>query len=159
MPTMLDGSKHTLETGCLPNQSSGHIPTQSTGFMPNQSTGFMPNQFTSCMPTPKENMNTSEDISKNKTSAFKDTEDEEEELLYAPSTDAQCQRVMAYEWEQGKGPLLPKIFRLTNPYPGEPPFMKLRTKPAVLRFHKFKAENDLEAYWFFRSNALPPLHM
>ena len=35
MPTMLDGSKHTLETGCLPNQSSGHIPTQSTGFMPN----------------------------------------------------------------------------------------------------------------------------
>ena len=148
MPTMLDGSKHTLETGCLPNQSSGHIPTQSTGFMPNQSTGFMPNQFTSCMPTPKENVNTSEDISKNKTSAFKDTEDEEEELLYASSTDEQYQRVMAYQWEQGKGPLLPKIFRLTNPYPGEPPFMKLRTKPAVLRFHKFKAENDLEAYWF-----------
>ena len=118
MPTMFHGSKQTLDTGCLQDQSFG--------FMPNQTTGFMPN----------------------KSSALKDTEDEEEELLYASSTDDQYQRVMAYGWEQGKGPLLPKIFRLINPYPGEPPFMKLRTKPAVLRFHKFKAENDLDAYWF-----------
>ena len=26
--------------------------------------------------------------------------------------------------------------------------MKLRKKPAVLRFHKFKAEKDINAYWF-----------
>ena len=88
------------------------------GFMPKQSTGFMPSQ------------------------------EEEEQLAYASSSDEVFQRVMAYGWPLGKGPLLPKMFKLTNPYPGEPPFMKRRTKPAVLRFHKFKVETDPEAYWF-----------
>ena len=46
---------------------------------------------------------------------------------------------------------LPKIFKLEDPYPGEPPFMRLRTKPQVLRFHKKKADKDPEAYWFAES--------
>ena len=51
---------------------------KSSGFMPNQSTGFMLNQA----------------------SAFKDIEDEEEELFYASTGDEQYQRVRAYGWEQ-----------------------------------------------------------
>ena len=82
MSTMLDGSKQTLDTGCLPNQSSGFMQNQSSDFMPNQSSGFMPNKSTSFM--------------LNQASAFKDTEDEEEELLYASTGDEQYQRVMAY---------------------------------------------------------------
>ena len=57
-------------------------------------------------------------------------------------------RVMADGWQEGQGPQLPKVFKLTDPYPGEPPFLKLRTKPAVLRFHKYKMEKDPSAYWF-----------
>ena len=55
---------------------------------------------------------------------------------------------MAVGWQEGQGPRLPNVFKLTDPYPGEPPFLKLRTKPAVLRFHKYKMEKDPSAYWF-----------
>ena len=43
---------------------------------------------------------------------------------------------------------LPRVFKLEDAYPGEPPFMRLRTKPQVLRFHKKKADRDPQAYWF-----------
>ena len=56
--------------------------------------------------------------------------------------------VMSAKFQEGEGPRLPKILKLNNLYPGEPPFMKLRTKPAVLRFHKIKMEKDPGAYWF-----------
>ena len=51
----------------MQNQSSGFMPNQSSGFMPNQTKGFMVNQA----------------------SAFKDTEEEEEEVLYALTGDEQ----------------------------------------------------------------------
>ena len=51
-------------------------------------------------------------------------------------------------FEHGHGPSLPSHFELNDPYPGEPFFMKLRQKPAVLRFHKIKQEKDPEGFWF-----------
>jgi hypothetical protein len=57
-------------------------------------------------------------------------------------------RIMAGPWPKGEGPLLPKVFKLTEVYPGEPPFQRLRTKPTVLRFHKYQATKDAESYWF-----------
>ena len=57
-------------------------------------------------------------------------------------------QIMAFNYKQGQGPNLPNNFQLNNPYPGEPFFMKLRQKPAVLRFHKFKQEKDADAFWF-----------
>ena len=55
---------------------------------------------------------------------------------------------MAVGYEKGRGPKLPQIFKLKSPFPGEPPFMKLRKFPAVLRFHKVKFEKDPDKYWF-----------
>ena len=63
-------------------------------------------------------------------------------------SDQKFKRVMAVGWQEGQGPRLPKVFKLTDPYPGEPPFLRLRNKPAVLRFHKYKMEKDPSAYWF-----------
>ena len=56
--------------------------------------------------------------------------------------------VMRYPLEEGEGEPLPRMFKLLDPYPGEPPYMKLRSKPAVLRFHKYKVERDPDAYWY-----------
>ena len=64
------------------------------------------------------------------------------------NSDNKFNQVMACEWWKGEGPLLPTCFKLNDPYPGEPPYMKLRTKPAVLRFHKYKIKKDPDAYWF-----------
>ena len=44
--------------------------------------------------------------------------------------------------------LLPEYIELDDPYPGEPPIMKKRSFPAVLRFHKFKASVQPDDYWF-----------
>ena len=73
------------------------------------------------------------------------SEDEENEMEFS---DQKFNHVMAFPWEEGKGPLLPQVFKLHDPFPGEPPFMKLRRMPAVLRFHKYKVEKDPDAYWF-----------
>ena len=43
---------------------------------------------------------------------------------------------------------LTKVKDLKDPYPGEPPFMKLRKFPAVLRYHKFNISKDPDSYWF-----------
>ena len=56
--------------------------------------------------------------------------------------------ILKYPLMEGEGEPLPKLFKLKDPFPGEPPYMKMRTKPAVLRFHKFKAERDADAYWY-----------
>ena len=55
---------------------------------------------------------------------------------------------MAVGFEEGRGPKLPQIFKIKEPYPGEPPFMKLRRSPAVLRFHKIKLQQNPDEYWF-----------
>ena len=74
------------------------------------------------------------------------------------NSDRKFLHVMSAKFQEGEGPRLPKIVKLNNPYPGEPPFMKLRTKPAVLRFHKFKIEKDPGAYWFSEAMLYTPHH-
>ena len=56
--------------------------------------------------------------------------------------------VMRFPLKEGQGEPLPKIFKILDPFPGEPPFMKLRTKPAVLRYHKYNASRDPDSYWY-----------
>ena len=73
---------------------------------------------------------------------------ETETFFDEDDSDDKFSRIMASKWKRGTGPYLPKVFKLKDPFPGEPPFMKLRTRPAVLRFHKFKVDKDPEAYWF-----------
>ena len=46
------------------------------------------------------------------------------------------------------GEKLPLIIKLKNPFPGEPPYMKRRKHPAVLRFHKFKIDTHYAEYFF-----------
>ena len=62
--------------------------------------------------------------------------------------DEKFKFVMRYPLDEGEGEPLPRMFKLMDPYPGEPPYMKLRSKPAVLRFHKYKVERDPDAYWY-----------
>ena len=64
------------------------------------------------------------------------------------SCDEKFQHIMCYNWGKGRGPKLPNMFKLKDPYPGEPPFLKLRTQPAVLQIHKYNADKDPESYWF-----------
>ena len=44
--------------------------------------------------------------------------------------------------------LLPDYIAIENPFPGEPHFMRKRSKPAVLRFHKTKKNVDPASYFF-----------
>ena len=48
----------------------------------------------------------------------------------------------------GKPEKLPNFIKLENPYPGEPPYMRKRKKPAVLRFHKIKQSTSPEDHFF-----------
>ena len=43
---------------------------------------------------------------------------------------------------------LPEYIVIDNPFPGEPPFMRKRNKPAVLRFHKPKQSIDAAKYFY-----------
>ena len=43
---------------------------------------------------------------------------------------------------------LPDYIEIDNPYPGEPQFMRKRSKPAVLRFHKLKQDTNPADYFF-----------
>ena len=70
------------------------------------------------------------------------------DLISNTISDEKFKFVMKYPLKEGEGKPLPKVFKLKSPFPGEPPFMKLRTKPSVLRFHKYNAEKDPEAYWY-----------
>ena len=46
------------------------------------------------------------------------------------------------------GRKLKEYIKLKNPFPGEPPYMKKRKSPAVLRFHKFKKETKPTEYFY-----------
>ena len=48
------------------------------------------------------------------------------------------------------GKRIDDYIKLKDPYPGEPPFMKKRSFPAVLRFHKFKKRNKSFGLFFLR---------
>ena len=43
---------------------------------------------------------------------------------------------------------LPQYLKLSTVFPGEPPFMKKRKFPAVLRFHKFKLDTHPSEFFF-----------
>ena len=49
---------------------------------------------------------------------------------------------------KGKPILLPQYIEIEDPFPGEPRYMKKRTGPAFLRFHKTKQSADPAAYFF-----------
>ena len=49
---------------------------------------------------------------------------------------------------EGRGECLPDYIKLENPFPGEPPFMRKRKRPAVLRFHKIKQSVNPLDYFF-----------
>ena len=46
---------------------------------------------------------------------------------------------------------LPRYIKINNPFPGEPPLMKKRKFPAVLRFHKFKQDKNKDEFLFSES--------
>ena len=50
--------------------------------------------------------------------------------------------------KKGKPILLPDYIKIEKPYPGEPPYMRKRSKPAVLRFHKINQERNPADYFF-----------
>ena len=41
---------------------------------------------------------------------------------------------------------LPKIIEILEPYPGEPRWMRKRTGPAVIRYHKVNRDNQYESW-------------
>ena len=51
---------------------------------------------------------------------------------------------------------LKQYIKLKNPFPGEPPYMKKRTHPAVLRFHKFKQDKNPSDYFFSQALLYKP---
>ena len=51
---------------------------------------------------------------------------------------------------------LPEYLKLGDVFPGEPPFMKKRKFPAVLRFHKFKMDTHPKEYFFSESLLYKP---
>ena len=75
-----------------------------------------------------------------------DAEHEPAEDLFNLDNDDKFNFVMEQSGQR-KIPL-PEYIELDDPYPGEPPLMKKRSFPAVLRFHKFKASVEPEDYWF-----------
>ena len=72
-------------------------------------------------------------------------EDEEDEEL---DTDGYEKFNYVMKATGGRGPPLPEYIAIQDPFPGEPPFMRRRTKPAVLRFHKPKQSVDPDNYFF-----------
>ena len=82
----LDDTKKTMGTRCVPNISFGFMSNQSKDFITNKSIGFMLYQPISLMTN----------------HSLKDTEDVQEEILYASAADEHLQRFMAYKWEQEK---------------------------------------------------------
>ena len=41
---------------------------------------------------------------------------------------------------------LPKIIEISDPYPGEPKWMRKWKNPAVIRYHKVKKDNQYERW-------------
>ena len=55
-----------------------------------------------------------------------------------------------------RGPRLPKILKLKTIFPGEPPFMRKRSRPVCLRFHKFKPDSHFESFLFSQALLYKP---
>jgi hypothetical protein len=89
--------------------------------------------------------NTSHTV-KAKKADHKDLENKEDEDEQQLSGNEKFHYVMTAT--KGKPMPLPDYISIENPFPGEPAYMKKRTGPAVLRFHKPKQSVDPAAYFF-----------
>ena len=145
-------AEENMLSGCIPsninnkesqeNIVSGHVPSiinneeseekLLSGYMPNYNIEETRQNMFSCQ-LPSQSINISID-------GDSDIENSDEKFNYVMACTC--------DWENSQKLKLPKVFRLTTPYLGEPPFMRLRRHPAVLRFHKYKEEKDPDAYWF-----------
>ena len=80
--------------------------------------------------------------------------EEEEEMEKNNNQDSKFDFVMKcfghphHNCKPIKQDILPDYLKLRDVYPGEPPFMKKRKFPAVLRFHKFKIDTHPQEYFF-----------
>ena len=74
-----------------------------------------------------------------------DDRNKEEDETYFTNTD-KFHYVMTAKG--GNQMPLPDYIKIENPYPGEPPYMRKRKGPLVLRFHKPKQDVDPAAYFF-----------
>ena len=79
-----------------------------------------------------------------------DNEEEEEEEVEDGTVDELGDDKFNFVMKasEGRGARLPDYIKLDNPYPGEPPFMRKRKRPAVLRFHKPKQSINPAEYFF-----------
>ena len=81
-----------------------------------------------------------------------DLEDEMEDVMEDDKTDNETTAEGKFHYvmtaSQKKRVPLPAYIKIENPYPGEPPFMRKRNKPAVVRFHKPKRDVDPAKYFF-----------
>ena len=79
-------------------------------------------------------------------------EDEIENAMEDDDTDTESTSERKFHYvmtaSKNKRVPLPAYIKIDNPYPGEPPFMKKRNKPAVVRFHKPKKDVDPAKYFF-----------
>ena len=78
-----------------------------------------------------------------------DSESEASDTEDSPIDDeGKFNYVMVADSRNKKKTKIPQLFKLDNPRQGEPPFMKKRNYPAVLRFHKFRASSEPDDYYF-----------
>ena len=79
-----------------------------------------------------------------------ETDDENEECDETDQMDEAIEGNFHYVMtaSRGKPVLLPPYIKIDNPFPGEPPLMRKRVKPAVVRFHKPKQDVDPAKYFF-----------
>jgi ATP-dependent DNA helicase PIF1 len=104
--------------------------------------------------TEEESDNANEEDNSINNSDIKDKDDDK--VLIMPKGDKKFKRVMAYGIEVGKGSRLPKKFKLNNPNPAEPPWMQLRSSPAVLRMHKNKEDKNPDEFWYSQATLYLP---
>ena len=65
--------------------------------------------------------------------------------------------MMTYRENGKKGKPLPGLIKLLNPYPGEAVWMKKRSRPVALRYHKYQKDNDHKRYMLSEIMKYTPL--
>ena len=97
----------------------------------------------------------------------KTNEDEEDELpeVFEDEDDAEDEDgdefkfnfIMTFRENGKKGKPLPSLIKLLNPYPGEAVWMKKRSRPVALRYHKYQKDNDHKRYMLSEIMKYTPL--
>ena len=72
---------------------------------------------------------------------------DEKQIVRKERTHGKFHFVM-HSHENENGEFLPDTIVLSDPFPSEPPFMRKRSSPAALRFHKFTQNKDPKKYFF-----------